>query len=51
MVSSMDVFVGFSGNEAEAIRLLEVGFNASLPDQYGRTPMHFAAKYGSVELS
>lgn len=45
------VFFGFSGDEAEAIRLLELGYSASTPDQYGRTPMHFAADQGSVKIS
>lgn len=35
-----------TGNETEAIELLELGFNASTPDQYGRFAMHFAAEQG-----
>ena len=35
------------GNEAEAIRLLELGMNANTPDQYGNLPMHLAAERGS----
>lgn len=37
----------FSGNETEAIKLLELGFNASTPDQHGRFAMHLAAELGS----
>lgn len=34
------------GNETEAIRLIELGMDASTPDQYQRYPMHFAAESG-----
>lgn len=36
----------FSGNETEAIRLLELGTDASIPDSRGQLPMLHAARYG-----
>lgn len=40
------LFVLFSGNETEAVRLLEEGADASVPGPYGRLPMYWAAKRG-----
>lgn len=37
----------FSGDEAEAIRLLEEGVNATYVDEHGRLPMHLAALRGT----
>ncbi|XP_055313229.1 ankyrin repeat and protein kinase domain-containing protein 1-like [Sitodiplosis mosellana] len=40
----------FSGNETEAIRLLEEGANATYVDNNGHLPMHLAALYGYEKL-
>jgi ankyrin repeat protein len=40
----------YSGNVAEARRLLRAGADVSLPNKYGATPMSLAAEVGNAEM-